>query len=212
VDVTVLPSITVAALQNALREGANADLPRPFHVLHFIGHGRYDVASSRNTLLFEGEQGEVDEVDAERLVTIVRPYDLRLVFLNACQSMQSSAMAAARGFAPALLRIGVPAAIGMQLMVLDATAARFSSDFYAALADNQPVDASPAAAGGLRVGAARVARTPMRVTVHRSSQSLQRPSAVLPSTLGAQGQEVRATAKLRSRTARFSPHRKCSCS
>jgi tetratricopeptide (TPR) repeat protein len=155
VDVVSLPHVTLVSLQNALREAANADQPRPFHVVHFIGHGRYDPASGRSVLLFEDEQGQVDEVDAERLVTVLRPYDIRLVFLNACQSVQSSALAAARGFAPSLMRIGVPAIIGMQVTVLDRVASRFSRDFYAALADNQPVDASLRDARQLHTGTRR---------------------------------------------------------
>src|SRR5262249_24801636 len=58
----------------------------------------------------------------------------------ACQSTQVSALDLALGFAPALLRSGVPAVIGMQVTVLDAVATEFARDFYAALADNRPVD------------------------------------------------------------------------
>ena len=41
-------------LQNKLREAANPEDPRPFHVLHFIGHGEFDAQDRRTILLFEG--------------------------------------------------------------------------------------------------------------------------------------------------------------
>ena len=142
VEVETLPHATLRKLQNALREAANPEQPRPFHLLHFIGHGRHDPDAGRTVLLFEDEQGQIDEVDAETLVNVLRPYDLKLVFLNACQSIQSSALDVAQGFAPALLASGIPAVIGMQVTVLDAVAVQVSREFYAALADNRPVDAA----------------------------------------------------------------------
>jgi tetratricopeptide (TPR) repeat protein len=142
VEVETLPHATLARLQDALREAANPEQPRPFHLLHFIGHGRHDAADGRTVLLFEDEEGQIDEVDAETLVNVLRPYDLKLVFLNACQSVQSSALDVAQGFAPALLASGIPAVIGMQVTVLDTVAVQVSREFYAALADNRSVDAA----------------------------------------------------------------------
>ena len=140
VEVTTLPNVTLAKLQRALQEAADPERPRPFHLLHFIGHGQHDPVSGRTVLLFETDDGQIDEVDAATLLNIVRPYNLRLVFLNACQTLQTSALEVAQGFAPTLLGSGVPAVIGMQVTVLDEVAARFSHDFYAALASNRPVD------------------------------------------------------------------------
>ncbi len=142
VEVVTLPKVTLAKLQNVLREAANPERPRPFHLLHFIGHGQYDNVSGRTVLLFEDDQGQVDEVEAETLVNVLRSFDLKLVFLNACQSVQSSALDITRGLAPALLTSGVPAVIGMQVTVLDPVAIKFACDFYSALADNRPVDAA----------------------------------------------------------------------
>jgi len=140
VEVTALPHVTLGKLQRVLQEAADPEHPRPFHLLHFIGHGQHDPITGRTVLLFETEDGEIDEVDAATLLNILRPYNLKLVFLNACQTLQTSALEVAQGFAPVLLASGVPAVIGMQVTVLDEVAARFSHDFYAALASNRPVD------------------------------------------------------------------------
>jgi tetratricopeptide (TPR) repeat protein len=165
VEVRTLPHATLGKLQNALREAVTPEHPRPFHLLHFIGHGQHDPASGRTVLLFEDEQGQIDEVDAETLLNIVRPYDLKLVFLNACQSAHASALDISQGFAPALLASGVPAVIGMQVTVLDAVAVQFSRDFYTALADNKPVDAALADARQLARGSRRRRKADMGIPV-----------------------------------------------
>lgn len=140
VDVQTLSHVTLDNLQAALRDAANPAHSRPFHILHFIGHGQYDQTTGRVVLLFEDDQGQIDEVDATALVSVLASYDIKLVFLNACQSLQTSALDIMQGFAPALLNNGVPAVIGMQVTVLDKLARQISRVFYSALADSQPID------------------------------------------------------------------------
>lgn len=165
VEVKTVPHATLRKLQNALREAANPEHPRPFHILHFIGHGQHDPVRGRTVLLFEDDQGRIDEVDAQTLVNILRPYDLKLVFLNACESAQWSGLDAAQGFAPALLETGLPAVIGMQVTVLDEVARQFSHDFYDALADNRPVDAALADARRLARGTSRRRKADLGIPV-----------------------------------------------
>jgi len=142
--IDTLPHATLAGLQNALREAEAQD--RPFHLLHFIGHGRVDTASGRTVLLLEDDRGLVDKVDTEAFVDTLRPFDLKLVFLNACQSAQPITLDTTRELAMGLLASGVPAVIGMQMTVLDAVALEFAHRFYTALADNRPVDVALAEA------------------------------------------------------------------
>ena len=146
----VLQHATLEKLQNTLREANNPDQPRPIHLVHFVGHGAYVEADDRSVLLFEkeapssaqGQPGAADPVDAEALANVIAPYGVKLVFLNACQSLQSSGMDMARGMAPTLLGRRIPAVIGMQVTVLDEEAVHFALVFYEALADNLPVDAA----------------------------------------------------------------------
>lgn len=142
VEIETVSHLTLRSLQDRLREAADPQNPRPFHVLHFIGHGQYEPNRGQSTLLFEDEAGQIDEVDPETLANILRPYDLKLVFLNACQSLQASTLDIAQGFAPALMGTGIPAVIGMQVTVMDEVARQFARDFYESLADNRPVDAA----------------------------------------------------------------------
>lgn len=151
--VRTLTNTTLRALQDTLRDAANPERPQPIHILHFIGHGQHDPVTGQTVLLFRDEQGEIDPVTPENLINIVRRYDLKLVFLNACQSLQASALDLTQGFAPGLLRAGVPAVIGMQATVLDELAIQFAQNFYGALADNAPVDVAVTDARQLARGA-----------------------------------------------------------
>lgn len=152
VAITTLQHATLEKLQNALREAADPAHPQPFHILHFIGHGRHDSATGDTALLFEDDTGDIDAVNSDDLANVLRPHDLKLVFVNACQSLQSSAFGVSGGLAPALLASGIPALIGMQVSVYDQVATGFARHFYTALADSQPVDAALAQARQLARG------------------------------------------------------------
>ena len=137
-EVTALPHATLRTLQNALRE-AQAE-GRPFHVLHIISHGARQPDTGQPQLFLESAGGQSEAVAAPALVDVVRPFDLKLVYLNACETAALSAFDLAQGFAPALMASGVPAVISVQVTVWDQLARQAAQDFYAALADNQPVD------------------------------------------------------------------------
>lgn len=136
--VTPLLHTTLRTLQNTLREATEQG--RPYHVLHFIGHGAQEPATGRSLLYFENSLGQVEPVDPATLVDVLRPFNLKLIYINACESAALSAFDLTQGFAPALMAIGTPAVIGMQVAVWDRVASQMAQDFYAALADNQPVD------------------------------------------------------------------------
>jgi tetratricopeptide (TPR) repeat protein len=137
-EVVPLLNASLRTLQNALREAAVQG--RPYHVLHIIAHGYHDPDIHQTFLVLEDEQGQSQLVDPDALVHVLRPFDLKLIYLNGCDTAALSAFDIGRGFAPALMAIGTPAVIGMQVAIWDRTAQRLAQDFYAALADNQAVD------------------------------------------------------------------------
>jgi len=153
-SVTKVSGVTVRDLKNAIREAGAEPEPKPFHVLHFIGHGIHERGKS--VLLFEddveveeGQQRPATPVDPEGLLNIIardadtdNETDIRLVFLNACQSAHETAFETTKSFAPTLLEAGIPAVIGMQTSVFDDAAVAFASEFYEALADNSPLDSA----------------------------------------------------------------------
>jgi tetratricopeptide (TPR) repeat protein len=142
VDVESLSHASLDELKNILREAANPERAQPFHLLHFIGYGQHNLVTGRTVLLFEGDQGQAVEVDAEALMNILRPYNLKLVFLNICRSNRTTTLDVSQEFAPALLSSGVPAVVAMHMTILDKVAIHFLRSFYTALTDNQSVDAA----------------------------------------------------------------------
>ncbi|MFE6843492.1 CHAT domain-containing protein [Streptomyces sp. NPDC057686] len=111
------------------------------HVLHFIGHGRFDEGRRQGMIIFADEQGREDPLHAEALgslISIAEPAP-RLVVLNSCESGTSHAQDLFSSTA-AELEYTVPAVVAMQFAVTDKAAVLFSRAFYQALAANRPVD------------------------------------------------------------------------
>ncbi len=134
-----LPVATKAALQSALRR-------QEYHVLHFIGHGLFDEALQRGSLLFTQaseppELGMADPMLADDLAQLLHnERTLNLVLLNACESSQTGSNNPFGGVAQALVQQGVPAVVAMRAPISDEAAITFSHEFYAALADGYAVD------------------------------------------------------------------------
>ena len=125
---------TLAALQLPLRQ-------REYHVLHFVGHGKYDEDAQDGALALEAEDGRMRLVTGRDLGVMLRGHrSLRLVVLNACEGARSARDDPFGGVAQALVRQGIPAVIAMQFEVSDPAALVFSQSFYQAIADGLPVD------------------------------------------------------------------------
>ena len=105
-----------------------------YDVLHFIGHGEYDAERDAGCLVFENEAGGMQRVDAATLQGIMCRRNIKLIFLNACETGQGGKADFNRGVSPSLLQAGVPAVVGNQYSVLDVSATAFASRFYWAVA------------------------------------------------------------------------------
>jgi CHAT domain len=140
-DLRVLEKATVAKLRKAV-------LDEPFDALHFVGHGDLD-ASGFGTVLFEDEAGGAHPVPAMLLADTLKGFtQVRLVFLNACETARLPRNAAGHdpflGTASALVMAGIPAVVAMQFPVTDRAALSFSSAFYARLAAGDPLETAVA--------------------------------------------------------------------
>ena len=137
VDQATIQSIA-AALTSARMAG------RDIHVVHFMGHG--DFRHGRGVLLLHNQTGGEDQVDAEAFATALQAGGaVRLVFLNACNTAQSSAQSASgpfAGVASSLVFEGVPAVVAMQRPVPDDAAVVLAKHFYACIAKGWAVDAA----------------------------------------------------------------------
>ena len=117
-------------------------LSGPWHVLHFIGHGKFDPDRDEGVLALVREDGRADLVEASRFADLLRqarPMP-RLVVLNSCSGAATGAADLFSGTAGALARGGVPAVTAMQYSISDQAAVAFARGFYAALAHGRDLD------------------------------------------------------------------------
>ncbi|MEX5271547.1 CHAT domain-containing protein [Kocuria sabuli] len=128
-----------AATWNGL---ASLLLSGPWHAVHFIGHGDYDVAAGSGTLALEGDDGNgvmTRASDIVDLFSVAEPRP-RLVVLNSCLSGRTGETDMFAGVAGALIRSGISAVLAMQFTVSDTAAIAFSRGLYVAVANNRGVD------------------------------------------------------------------------
>lgn len=113
-----------------------------WHVLHFIGHGDYDVATDQGLIALVGADGRANLVEAGRLADLLNEAHPtpRLVVLNSCSSGEQGTTDLFSGTAAALVRSGISAVAAMQFTVSDPAAIAFSAGFYTAIAHGHSVD------------------------------------------------------------------------
>lgn len=130
---------------------------KPYQVLHFIGHGIFELGPG-GALMLEGEQGSEQKVGAAHVAALLRSHQsLRLVVLNSCEGARTAVGDAFAGVAQGLVRQGIPAVVAMQYPISDRAAVAFASHFYDALAQSVPID-----------GAVAQARQTMRIDHHET--------------------------------------------
>lgn len=132
--------------RGGLDEIRAAFLAKPFHILHFMGHGHFDSKLGEGVLYFERPDGSRQVLDGRRLAQLLRDFRaLRLVVLNACQSASSVGAQGSSPFAGAassLVMGGVPAVVAMSGPVSDPAAVAFSRELYLRLAAGDPIEAA----------------------------------------------------------------------
>ncbi len=136
-EVELLSPPTLTELREQLRS-------RHFQVVHFIGHGVFDDQAGVGSLVFETASGGPHAVPGSIVAATLRESrELRLVFLNACQSAQlghGPDHDPLLGVASALVHRGVPAVIAMQFPISDEAAKVFSEAVYRSLARGSALD------------------------------------------------------------------------
>jgi tetratricopeptide (TPR) repeat protein len=142
VKLDVLRPPTAAALAEALR--AAWDNRKPYHVLHFDGHGVYDRQQGLGLLCFEHPDpakraaGEVERVSGAELRERLGQVHLPLALLEACQSGEAGEDAES-AVAAALLAAGARSVLAMSHSVLVTAAQRFSGALYRGICDGLSV-------------------------------------------------------------------------
>ena len=136
IELQRLDKATLSKLQQALRRAET-------HIFHFIGHGGFGERAQEGVLILEDESGRGLSISNEDLAAVLHDHSsLRLAVLNACEGARTSRWDIFAGTAQSLIRQGLPAVVAMQSEVTDESALTSSREFYRALADGYPVDAS----------------------------------------------------------------------
>jgi tetratricopeptide (TPR) repeat protein len=121
-------------------------LTAPFHILHFMGHGKFSEESGEGVLFFERCDGTGQPFEGRRLAQLLHDFEsLRLVVLNACHTAEAVGMRGPNpfaGVASALVMGGVPAVVAMSGPVSDRAAVAFSHTLYQRLAAGDPIEAA----------------------------------------------------------------------
>lgn len=134
---------TREALTDLLTGGAD--------IFHFAGHGEFErdaQGQAHAYLLLRRSDGRSDKWRADELATRLAYNGIQLAMLGACRSAQRDGSSAWAGIAPSLARAGVPAVIGMQFSVFDASALAFSRRFYFNWSRGYSLDEAMAVARG----------------------------------------------------------------
>jgi hypothetical protein len=113
-----------------------------WHVLHFVGHGDYDLKTDQGVLALVGPGGQANLVGADQLVDLLNQAQPtpRLVVLNSCSSGEEGTQDLFSGTAAALVHSGIGAVAAMQFTVSDPAAIAFAQGFYVAIAHGRSVD------------------------------------------------------------------------
>jgi hypothetical protein len=112
------------------------------HVVHYIGHGRFDGETGKGSLALSAADGGTSWTDEDELADALRPdgWTPTVVVLHACEGGRNDYEYRHAGLAPSLVRQGVQCVVAMQYPVTNETAIRFSKALYEALADRQFLD------------------------------------------------------------------------
>jgi hypothetical protein len=124
------------ATREAFKDKVRAFKP---NVIHFVGHGRRN--QGRGELAFLEPSGEIDWVEEGEIARWVAVADeLKLVFLQACESALPDPYQAVSGLAQRIASVGIPAVVAMQHQIEVEIANIFAEGFYQGLASGQPID------------------------------------------------------------------------
>jgi ribosomal protein L32 len=111
-----------------------------YHVVHFVGHGKYDKDGGSLALASARDPGRASWIKEDALADCFRKREPRLIFLNACKGAYSGSYAAFQGVALKLVYSNIPAVVALQFEVENKVANLFAEKFYQSLGEGKPID------------------------------------------------------------------------
>jgi hypothetical protein len=135
------------------------------HIIHFIGHGRFDDNENRATIDLIQEGFRPDPIAEGDFASKIKTPNLRLVFLQACESAKGNPFTSVSGMARSLALQHIPAIIAMQDKIENINAGEFACAFYEELARTRSIDKAVTAG---------------RKAIHDQSDASQRVAFAVP--------------------------------
>ncbi len=114
-----------------------------YHILHFLGHGRFSQRRKTAALMLEDDAGHVQIVEDEALIDKLPAESLpHLIFTASCESARRDPdnNNPFVGLAPKLVRAGAPAVVAMQDFIPITAARTLSQAFYRHLLEHGSID------------------------------------------------------------------------
>ena len=114
-----------------------------YHILHFLGHGRFNARRKTAALMLEDDAGHVQVVEDEAFIDKLPTESLpHLIFTASCESARRDPgnNNPFVGLAPKLVRAGAPSVIAMQDFIPITAARTLSQDFYRHLLEHGSID------------------------------------------------------------------------
>jgi len=133
IDVEFLRPATLDKLVERL---ADKSLPS-VDILHFDGHGVFDVNKNIGYLLFEDIGGNGDRVSAAQVGKSLSQAGISAMLLSACQTAAVAGEEAMGSVAAGLTHAGIPTVLAMQYSVLTSTTEQMFGAFYEHLTQGQ---------------------------------------------------------------------------
>lgn len=119
---------------------------RPYHIVHFDGHGQFDGKQGIGYLCFESSDQKSAPITGLDLGDLLSRFGVRLVILEACRTSSVGDRTALSSVAPAILSKGMESVLAFSHSVHVKAAEIFTSSFYRGLAGGQSVGQTVAAA------------------------------------------------------------------
>lgn len=122
-----------------------------YHIVHYAGHGAYDVDSPEKSSIFFWEkpncQGGVKQLSISELQMVLRDSDVRFVYLSCCLGTATGESVKLLdddflGIADGLVHANIPAVLGFRWSVSDGGAVTLSLEFYKSLTEGGQIDAA----------------------------------------------------------------------
>lgn len=132
IQIEVLRPPTFERLQEVLDEAHRNG--RPFDLVHFDGHGIFDLQSRRCYLMFHGDDADGTRVTGELLGAQLADAGVPMLVMNACRSAFGHHQQVYGSIAREVLECGVGGVVAMRFNVYVKTAALFVAALYRALA------------------------------------------------------------------------------